>query len=199
MPSDTPDLPKTHAPVLPLRDVVVYPHMVIPLFVGREKSINALEAAMEDDKHILLVAQKSAEVDEPGADDLYNHGTVASILQMLKLPDGTVKVLVEGLERATVVGSEHRRSVFHRPPEAGRTARLFRRSRDRGPEPFDHEHVRPVRETEQEDSAGDPFLPGRDRRAGPAGRHHCRPHVPENRGKAAHPRDLRVRGSGSSI
>ena len=103
MPSDTPDLPKTHAPVLPLRDVVVYPHMVIPLFVGREKSINALEAAMEDDKHILLVAQKSAEVDEPGADDLYSHGTIASILQMLKLPDGTVKVLVEGLERATVV------------------------------------------------------------------------------------------------
>ncbi|WP_440997341.1 endopeptidase La [Arhodomonas sp. SL1] len=89
-------------PVLPLRDVVVYPHMVIPLFVGREKSIQALEAAMEGERHILLVAQKSAEVDEPGANDLYEVGTVANILQMLKLPDGTVKVLVEGSQRARV-------------------------------------------------------------------------------------------------
>ena len=91
------------APVLPLRDVVVYPHMVIPLFVGRDKSIKALEAVMEEDKRIFLVAQKSAEVDEPAASDLYDQGTVATILQMLKLPDGTVKVLVEGLHRARVV------------------------------------------------------------------------------------------------
>ncbi|SEO59084.1 endopeptidase La [Aquisalimonas asiatica] len=91
------------APVLPLRDVVVYPHMVIPLFVGREKSIKALESAMEADKQILLVAQKSAEVDEPAVSDLYEQGTVATILQMLKLPDGTVKVLVEGLHRARVI------------------------------------------------------------------------------------------------
>ncbi|PWG61430.1 endopeptidase La [Sediminicurvatus halobius] len=91
-------------PVLPLRDVVVYPHMVIPLFVGREKSIQALEAAMAVDKRILLVAQRSAEVDEPGADDIYDVGTLANILQMLKLPDGTVKVLVEGAERARVRG-----------------------------------------------------------------------------------------------
>jgi ATP-dependent Lon protease len=88
--------------VLPLRDVVVYPHMVIPLFVGREKSIRALESAMEEDKRILLLAQKSADVDEPGVDDLYQTGTVANILQMLKLPDGTVKVLVEGAQRAAV-------------------------------------------------------------------------------------------------
>ncbi|MFB4205167.1 Lon protease [wastewater metagenome] len=87
-------------PVLPLRDVVVYPHMVIPLFVGRDKSIRALEAAMEGERRIFLVAQKSAEVDEPGPDDLYGIGTIANILQMLKLPDGTVKVLVEGSQRA---------------------------------------------------------------------------------------------------
>ena len=89
-------------PVLPLRDVVVYPHMVIPLFVGREKSIDALEAAMSGEKEILLVAQKNASDDEPLADDLFAVGTVASVLQMLKLPDGTVKVLVEGDYRATI-------------------------------------------------------------------------------------------------
>jgi len=89
-------------PVLPLRDVVVYPHMVIPLFVGREKSIRALDAAMADNKQILLVAQKSAEVDEPQPADMYEIGTLASILQLLKLPDGTVKVLVEGGERALI-------------------------------------------------------------------------------------------------
>ncbi len=90
-------------PVLPLRDVVVYPHMVIPLFVGREKSIQALDAAVEADKQIMLVAQKSATMDEPSTDDVYQIGTVATILQLLKLPDGTVKVLVEGLERAQIV------------------------------------------------------------------------------------------------
>lgn len=92
----------SRTPVLPLRDVVVFPHMAIPLFVGREKSISALEAAMADDKRILLVAQKAADVDDPGADDIYRVGTLASILQLLKLPDGTVKVLVEGGERARV-------------------------------------------------------------------------------------------------
>ena len=91
-------------PVLPLRDVVVYPHMVIPLFVGRERSILALDAAMQDDKQILLVAQKSAETDDPGIDDMYRVGTIATILQLLKLPDGTVKVLVEGGERANLLG-----------------------------------------------------------------------------------------------
>src|SRR3954453_16915583 len=91
-------------PLLPLRDVVVFPHMVIPLFVGRPKSIKALESAMEAGKSILLVAQKSAAKDEPSADDMYITGTVANILQMLKLPDGTVKVLVEGVQRARIAG-----------------------------------------------------------------------------------------------
>ncbi|MEI6709305.1 MAG: endopeptidase La [Methylococcales bacterium] len=90
-------------PVLPLRDVVVYPHMVIPLFVGREKSIDALEAAMKDDKQVLLVAQKEAEIDDPEVTDLYRVGTLANILQLLKLPDGTVKVLVEGDQRCEVL------------------------------------------------------------------------------------------------
>src|SRR6476660_8650382 len=96
-PADTSSMP-----LLPLRDVVVFPHMVIPLFVGRPKSIKALDVAMDAGKHILLVAQKSAAKDDPGADDLYPIGSVATVLQMLKLPDGTVKVLVEGTQRAQI-------------------------------------------------------------------------------------------------
>jgi ATP-dependent Lon protease len=99
-------------PVLPLRDVVVYPHMVIPLFVGREKSILALEAAMADNKKILLLAQKNAEVDDPGQKDLYQIGTLSTILQMLKLPDGTIKVLVEGGERVQVDSILETREYF---------------------------------------------------------------------------------------
>ena len=99
-------------PLLPLRDVVVFPHMVIPLFVGRPKSIKALEVAMEAGNGILLVAQKSATKDEPEADDLYAIGCVANILQMLKLPDGTVKVLVEGVRRAHVEGITLRDEMF---------------------------------------------------------------------------------------
>lgn len=91
-----------YLPLLPLRDVVVYPHMVIPLFVGREKSIHALEMAMANSKQILLVAQRSAEVDEPSMEDIHSIGTLAAILQLLKLPDGTIKVLVEGIKRAKV-------------------------------------------------------------------------------------------------
>ena len=89
-------------PVLPLRDVVVFPHMVIPLFVGRDKSIRALDLAMESDKRILLVAQRSAETDDPTGKDLYETGTLAHVLQLLKLPDGTIKVLVEGVSRVAV-------------------------------------------------------------------------------------------------
>ncbi|MDY6991849.1 MAG: LON peptidase substrate-binding domain-containing protein, partial [Pseudomonadota bacterium] len=89
-------------PVLPLRDVVVYPHMVIPLFVGREKSIHALEKAMAEDKQILLVAQKNAAEDDPNVSDIHQVGTIATILQLLKLPDGTIKVLVEGGQRACI-------------------------------------------------------------------------------------------------
>lgn len=108
------DLPneQMELPLLPLRDVVVFPHMVIPLFVGRPKSIKALENAMEAGKSILLVAQKSAAKDEPSIEDLYDIGCVANILQMLKLPDGTIKVLVEGLQRARIDSVEDLRQLF---------------------------------------------------------------------------------------
>ncbi|OUR71813.1 endopeptidase La [Methylophaga sp. 41_12_T18] len=99
-------------PVLPLRDVVVYPHMVIPLFVGRENSIKALDAAADEDKEILLVAQKDSTNDNPSAEDLYETGTLATILQLLKLPDGTVKVLVEGKKRAKVAYYETNNDYF---------------------------------------------------------------------------------------
>lgn len=109
---DTDVISATQFPLLPLRDVVVFPHMVIPLFVGRAKSIRALEAAMEAGKNIVLVAQKSAAKDEPATDDLYDIGSVANILQMLKLPDGTVKVLVEGTQRARVLRVVDERTHF---------------------------------------------------------------------------------------
>ncbi len=100
--SDTESQHRLNIPILPLRDVVVYPHMVIPLFVGRARSIQALEEAMQSGKQILLVAQKQADVDEPSLEDIYRIGTLATILQLLKLPDGTVKVLVEGGTRANL-------------------------------------------------------------------------------------------------
>ena len=102
----------TEVPVLPLRDVVVYPHMVIPLFVGREKSIHALDVAMQDNKQILLVAQKSADIDEPNIGDVHEIGTLATILQLLKLPDGTIKVLVEGSQRARIKGMRESGDFF---------------------------------------------------------------------------------------
>jgi ATP-dependent Lon protease len=116
-------------PLLPLRDVVVFPHMVIPLFVGRPKSIKALEAAMESGRQIMLVAQKAAGKDEPKADDMFEIGCVSSILQMLKLPDGTVKVLVEGLQRANTLkitdAEEHFiGEVSPVPPEADSTPEI---------------------------------------------------------------------------
>ena len=90
-------------PVLPLRDIVVFPHMIVPLFVGRERSVRALEDVMKNDKQILLVAQKNAAQDDPTTEDIYQVGTVSTVLQLLKLPDGTVKVLVEGGDRKSVV------------------------------------------------------------------------------------------------
>ncbi|RMH86070.1 endopeptidase La [Pseudomonas sp. AOB-7] len=122
-------------PLLPLRDVVVYPHMVIPLFVGREKSIEALEAAMTGDKQILLVAQKNPAVDDPDDQDLYRVGTVATVLQLLKLPDGTVKVLVEGEQRGAIerfieVGGHCRAEVqlIEEGDTAERESEVFTRS-----------------------------------------------------------------------
>ena len=93
---------KNRIPVLPLRDIVVFPHMVVPLFVGRDKSVNALEKVMAGDKKIMLIAQKSASIDNPKKEDLFDFGTIANVLQLLKLPDGTVKVLVEGIQRASI-------------------------------------------------------------------------------------------------
>src|SRR5690606_16370344 len=114
-------------PVLPLRDMVVYPHGVHPLFVGTESSIRALDAAMADDKQILLLAKRDAEVDAPTQDDLFTMGTVATVLQLLKLPDGTVKVLVEGGRRAKVlavdVGEDYSRARVEPIPEPELDAR----------------------------------------------------------------------------
>ena len=99
-------------PVLPLRDIVVFPHMIVPLFVGREKSVHALEDVMKDDKQILLIAQKNASDDDPASEDIYTVGTVSTVLQLLKLPDGTVKVLVEGGQRARVIRFQDNEQFF---------------------------------------------------------------------------------------
>ncbi len=136
--SGQPPLPATpiELPLLPLRDVVVFPHMVIPLFVGRPKSIKALEAAMAAERRIMLVAQKAAAKDEPSVTDMFEVGCVSTILQMLKLPDGTVKVLVEGQQRAKVDGIEDGESHFTAhvtpievlSPESGSEVEALRRA-----------------------------------------------------------------------
>src|SRR5580692_1966213 len=100
------------APVLPLRDIVVFPHMIVPLFVGREKSVRALEEVMNDEKQILLLTQKVAAEDDPAPDGLHTIGTMATVLQLLKLPDQTVRVLVEGKARARVTGFAPRTDFF---------------------------------------------------------------------------------------
>jgi ATP-dependent Lon protease len=122
-------------PVLPLRDIVVFPHMIVPLFVGREKSVRALEAVMKDDKQILLVAQKNAGQDDPGADDLFQIGTISTVLQLLKLPDGTVKVLVEGGRRARIADFKETAPFFEafvekieEPPVEGRETEALART-----------------------------------------------------------------------
>ena len=102
-------------PVLPLRDIVVFPHMIVPLFVGREKSVRALEDVMKDDKQILLATQKNAAQDDPQPDDIYTVGTIGTVLQLLKLPDGTVKVLVEGGQRARISNYRRERRTSSRP------------------------------------------------------------------------------------
>src|SRR5271165_1913351 len=100
------------APVLPLRDIVVFPHMIVPLFVGREKSVRALEEVMSDEKQIMLLTQKNAADDDPTSDALHSIGTLATVLQLLKLPDQTVRVLVEGKGRARVTGFTDRTDFF---------------------------------------------------------------------------------------
>ncbi|MBO90235.1 MAG: endopeptidase La, partial [Rickettsiales bacterium] len=99
-------------PILPLRDIVVFPHMIVPLFVGRDKSVLALEDVMNDDKQILLATQKNAAEDDPGTDDIFRMGTIATVLQLLKLPDGTVKVLVEGNRRAKIKQFTEKEAFF---------------------------------------------------------------------------------------
>jgi len=122
-PAEGPSDPSKHEPadvlaVLPLRDIVVFPHMIVPLFVGREKSVRALEAVMKEDKQILLVAQKNASQDDPTVNDIYRIGTVSTILQLLKLPDGTVKVLVEGGRRAKITSFKETDAFFEANVEA---------------------------------------------------------------------------------
>ncbi|WP_237560784.1 endopeptidase La [Elioraea sp. Yellowstone] len=112
MPAPTGPVAADTLPVLPLRDIVVFPHMIVPLFVGRDKSVRALEAVMKDDKQILLVTQKNAAQDDPGVDDIYHVGTVSTVLQLLKLPDGTVKVLVEGGKRARIAAFKETETFF---------------------------------------------------------------------------------------
>ena len=135
--------------VLPLRDIVVFPHMIVPLFVGREKSVRALEAVMQDDKQILLVAQSNATQDDPSVDDIYRLGTVSTILQLLKLPDGTVKVLVEGGRRAKITSFKETEAYFEawsrRCPTCPATRKAWRRSAARG------DAVRAVHQAQQED------------------------------------------------
>src|SRR3981189_1073069 len=110
-------------PVLPLRDIVVFPGMIVPLFVGREKSVKALEEVMKDDKQILLIAQKNASQDDPGPDDIYTIGTLGTVLQLLKLPDDTVKVLVEGGKRVRIAGYTDKTEFFEaRAVEMEKTA-----------------------------------------------------------------------------
>ena len=99
-------------PLLPLRDIVIFPSMVVPLFVGREKSIKALQEVMKSDKSIVLVAQKNSEVDEPENKDLYGFGCLSKVLQLLKLPDGTVKVLIEGIKRVKILEIDNKETDF---------------------------------------------------------------------------------------
>jgi ATP-dependent Lon protease len=178
-------------PLLPLRDVVVFPHMVIPLFVGRPKSIKALEAAMESGRQIMLVAQKAAGKDEPKADDMFDVGCVSSILQMLKLPDGTVKVLVEGVQRANTSSITETRRLLRRRSRAGAAGQRGV-ARDRSAAPRRDAAVRPVRQAQQEDPARDPDQHRRHRRRRPSGRHHRRAPAAQARGQAVGAGPVRV-------
>ena len=114
-------------PVLPLRDIVVFPHMIVPLFVGRDKSVRALEDVMNDDKQILLVTQKNAAQDDPSTDDIFRMGTIATVLQLLKLPDGTVKVLVEEIGARRLSGSPIKKFSLKLKPSRLPTTMLSQR------------------------------------------------------------------------
>ena len=152
-------------PVLPLRDIVVFPHMIVPLFVGREKSIKALEEVMRSDTFILLATQKNASDDDPATDSIFEIGTLATVLQLLKLPDGTVKVLVEGVQRAKALRYTDRSEYFEADAIVlDDCARRARRSRSAGA--FGRDRIRRLCEAQQESVAG-------SRRRGPADRGLC--------------------------
>ncbi len=157
-------------PVLPLRDIVVFPHMIVPLFVGREKSVRALEDVMKDDKQILLVTQKNAAQDDPTPADIYSVGTIGTVLQLLKLPDGTVKVLVEGGQRASITKFSENDDFL---PGARRADRREGRrgAGARGAGPHRRVAVRAVHQAQQEDPAGSAGLDQPDRRSRQAGRY----------------------------
>ena len=155
-------------PVLPLRDIVVFPHMIVPLFVGREKSVRALEDVMKDDKQILLVTQKNASQDDPTPADIYSVGTIGTVLQLLKLPDGTVKVLVEGGQRASITKFSENDDFFQAHAElidekAGEAQELEALSR------AVVVAVRAVHQAQQEDPAGGAGVDQPDRRSRQAG------------------------------
>ena len=157
-------------PVLPLRDIVVFPHMIVPLFVGREKSIRALEEVMRADKQILLATQQNPSEDEPTPETIFNVGTLASVLQLLKLPDGTVKVLVEGVSRAEILRYTGKETYYEaharKMPEPGR-----RPGRGRGAGALGRRRVRELREAQQEDLARGRRRGHPDRRLFQARRH----------------------------
>ena len=159
------------APVLPLRDIVVFPHMIVPLFVGREKSVRALEEVMNEEKQILLLTQKNAAEDDPAPDGLHHIGTMATVLQLLKLPDQTVRVLVEG----KVARPRHRLcSAYGFLPGDDRALRTIMAATSRKPKRWSaHGQVqfRAVHQTQQEDSGRDAGLARADRRSGQAGGH----------------------------
>ena len=141
-------------PILPLRDIVVFPQRIVPLFVGREKSVAALEAAMSADKELFLVAQLDPAEDDPDRDALYDLGVIATAMQLLKLPDGTVRVLVEGVKRARLVGLVPGERLHGRRSRGSR-GRDGRRARNPGADALGHRPVRELREAQQAAAAGD--------------------------------------------
>ncbi len=175
-------------PVLPLRDIVVFPHMIVPLFVGREKSIKALEEVMRSDTFILLATQKNASDDDPATDAIFEVGTLASVLQLLKLPDGTVKVLVEGATRARVRKYSDRHDYYE--AEATVIADDVGDKRRGGSDGALGRHrVRELREAEQEGLAGSGGCHSANRRLREARRHGRLASRRQDSGQAGHPGD----------
>ena len=194
------DLQRTSLyPVLPLRDIVVFPHMIVPLFVGREKSVRALEDVMKDDKQILLVTQKNAAQDDPQAADIYTVGTIGTVLQLLKLPDGTVKVLVEGGQRARIVQIRRERRLLPGLRRDDRRPRS-RGQGDRGAGPHRRRAVRAVHQAQQEDPAGGAGLDQPDRGSQQARRYGRLASRPQDRREAGAARDRqRHRAAGEGL